>query len=158
MRRLRLMAVLGVVAAVLLLGTTVAQAGWGWWWNASLDVEGTEVHTEWTVVDDADGSNYGAQIKVWSPKEASVVVLDSASNETVVTPEGNQGYVCRSEGVEVRVEYLVNGVSDTAVGHQVEVRVVADGLVVAERTGEVGTRLSVEVLIPTNGVPSCASP
>ena len=49
MLRLRSTVVMVVVAATLLFGALVAEAGWGWWRNAEVDVDGTQLRTVWRV-------------------------------------------------------------------------------------------------------------
>lgn len=157
MWRVRSLVVLTVVAAVLLLGTAVAYAGWGWWWNATIDVEGVEVHTAWAVVDDPGGAyNYSTRINMALPKGAQASVIDYADNETVrLTSSGR--LECHSDGVEAMVTYKVKPVDD-AVGEQVEVAVVTDeGTTIGEGSGEVGKMLRLRVFIPVDG-PSCAAP
>ena len=113
-----------------------------------------EVHTAWTVLDDSDADNYRAQIKVWTPKDAGVIVIEKSSNEVVVTPGRGQGLVCTANGIQAEVEYLVNAQSADA-GTELAVRVTtADGSVLGEGAGQVGDRISVAVLIPADN-PDC---
>ena len=154
MWRIRSLFVFAVLAAVLLVGTVVVQAGWGWWWNAQFDVEGVEVHTAWTV--DGDGSNYWAQIKFWAPKGADVIVINESDNETVVTPEAGLGLECTADGVAAKVEYRVKATSDSATGETAYVWVTVVGVPepVGEGSGLVGDRFTVDVFIPVAN-PTC---
>ena len=156
MWRIRSLFVLAVLAVVVLVGTVVVQADWGWWWNAQLDVEGVEVHTAWTVEDDADGSNYRAQIKFWAPQGADVVVVDESDNESVVTPEAGVGLACTADGVEAKVEYLVLATSGSATGQDASVWVTVVGVPepIGEGSGQVGDRITVDVVIPVAN-PTC---
>ena len=77
MWRTRTSVVLGVFAVTLIIGAAVAYAGW--YWNASIDVEGVDVRTQWTVAGDPEGAkNYGADIHVDLPPPAEASVEEVA--------------------------------------------------------------------------------
>ncbi len=159
MRKLRLMLVFGVVAAVLLLGTTVAQAGWGWWWNAQIDVEGTEVHVEWTVKDgiaQGQAEKYFAEIAVSLPDGAQAIIQTDAETEDV-TLLSSTALQCTAGGVEGQVQYTVSRLHGGTGGGEVSASITADGAVIATGNGKLGKPFTVNAFIPTSGVPSCAS-
>lgn len=82
MWRVRLSVALSVAMAMMIFGAAVAY-GW-WWWNAHIDVEGVDVRTVWTVVDDEEGAdNYFTSIGVLLPLEAQAEVIEQAKNEEV---------------------------------------------------------------------------
>ena len=119
----------------------------GWQWNAALDVEGTEVRTAWTVVDDPRGdTNYHTDIKFKHPKRANVEVLEKARTEAVtLKPTGS--LECGPDGIEAKIEYKVTALSG-AVGGEVEVTVTADDEVVGQKSGNLNAYIKVDVLIP----------
>lgn len=145
MWRFRSTVALGVLAASLIFGVVAVYAGWQW--NAQLDVEGTEVRTAWTVVDDPKGEyNYFTKIKFKHPKEAEVEVLKQAKTEKVVLkPTGS--LECGRHGIEAKVIYKVKAL-DGAVGSEVLVTVTAGDRVLGQETGAVGKRIKVNVTVP----------
>ena len=95
-------------------------------------------------------------VKLWAPKGAEVVVNEQSANETVVTPKGSRGLACSTNNVEVIVQYLAIANSDDAVGSHLAVSVeTADGTVLGEAEGTVGSRLSLNVQVPAVDA-SCA--
>ena len=147
MWRFRSIVALGVLAGTLIFGAVVVYAGWQW--NALLDVEGVDVRTAWTVVDDPEGdTNYHTNIKFKHPNEAEVEVEEQAGAETVILKPSKK-LECGPDGIEARVEYKVTALEGAA-GSEVEVTVTADGEVVGQETGKVGKRINVDVLIPGN--------
>ena len=161
MLRMRSLVVIAVLMATIIFGSTLASAGWGWWWNAQLDVEGTEVHTEWTVTDDQDNTvdgeadRFRALIKITLPDGADAALVAQADTETVVL-QYSSSLECKVDGIEAEIETKVTALGQVA-GMKVAVVVTADGQDVDSVTGHLNESLNQQVLIPTNGVPSCAS-
>ena len=72
-----------MVVGALIFGLNAAYGIW--WWNASIDVEGVDVRTAWTVTDDElGGESYEARIKLSAPREADAEIVEVADNEKVV--------------------------------------------------------------------------
>ena len=67
----------------------VANAGWGW--NAKADVEGTITSIYWSVANGGK-AQYRAAITIAVPANASVDVIEVASNEVVTAVQ--RGYRC----------------------------------------------------------------
>ena len=148
MLRFRSIVILVVVIATMLFGALVAEAGWGWWWNAQIDVEGADVHTVWTVVDDPDGADsYTATIIVRVPEEAKAKLVSKAKNEKVVIKHSDD-LSCRPDGIEMTVVYKIESIGDAG-GSTVGVVVRADRHVLGGRIGEVGRKIKLHhLLIP----------
>ncbi len=99
MWRFKALALTAVVLVTILVGTVVVYAGWHW--NAQIDVEGTDVRTQWTVDngEDSDAADdYSAQIHVQLPKEAEASVVATAANESVVL-NNTGGLNCSADGI-----------------------------------------------------------
>ena len=78
----------------------VSNAGWSW--NAKADVEATTISTS------ADGkAKYKAVITVAVPANASVEVIEFASNETVIVVHTNQR--CSKRAVDAAVTFVITG-------------------------------------------------
>ena len=78
----------------------VSNAGWSW--NAKTDVEATTISTS------ADGkAKYKAVITVAVPANASVEVIEFASNETVIVVHTNQR--CSKRAVDAVVTFVITG-------------------------------------------------
>ena len=156
MWRVRLSVALSVAVSVMIFGAAVAY-GW-WWWNAQIDVEGVDVRTVWTVVDDEHGAdNYFTTIGVLLPLEAQAEVIEQAKNEEVHL-QGTNELECGIGGIEAVVGYVVEPL-DGAIGTKVAVKVTADGETVGHGTGKVGEPIVVEPITipgtcsgPTNAV------
>lgn len=148
MWRFRVLAGLGVLTGILIFGAVIVHAGW--YWNAEIDVEGIDVRTIWTVVDDEEGAkSYHAAIVVGLPEHADAKVVSEAETETVHLVY-TEHLACTPTGIESVVGYRVVPLHG-AVGELVEVTVTADGVVVGHDTGHVGEAIKLRVLIPTDG-------
>ncbi len=145
MWKLRALVVSGVLAGIMVVGLAVAVAGWSW--NAELDVEGTETHVNWTVIDDADGSAYyTADINVDVPNEAQASVVSSSPNETVSIGHSKK-LSCTANGIESKVTVNVSDLPG-ADGDQAMVTVYAGSNILGSNTGRVGKNIKLNVLIP----------
>ena len=147
MWRIKAAVVLVVLVGTLLAG--VATAYGFWWWNAEIDVEGVNVRTIWSVVDDEAGQeSYLARIKIGVPLGAHAEVKVKADTETVsIRPSPH--LACLSGGIEAEVVYTVTPLR-RATGTQVEVSVTANGQEIGSGAGLVGERIEVNVVIPGN--------
>ena len=151
MWRFRSLAILGVMAVVLLVGTVVVYAG-EWWWNAQIKVEGVEVRTVWTVNADDRSSNYRAAITIVLPEGAQAALNELASNETV-TFATDAGLTCNSNSVAATVIYNVTALNG-ATGNRAKVDAVVDGVRLGWHTGALGEDIAVDVEIAADN-PSC---
>jgi hypothetical protein len=106
------------------------------------------------VEKDDTPDNYEASILLVVPRGADADVLDQASNESVRIRESRR-YRCAADGIGVKASYKVRATSSLAVGTQVVVTVTADGAVIGEGTGKVGSVIGVDAFIPVDD-PSCA--
>ena len=145
MWKLKATVIAGVLIGAAIFGATVAYGSW--WWNAQIDVEGVDVRTIWTVVDDPEGSeNYHAKIQVRLPRGAKAELVSQAKTETVVFARG-RSLKCTDDGIQAKVKYKVKPL-EGAEGKHVDVTVTADGEVVGHNTGKVNRTVKVKVLIP----------
>ena len=118
-----------------------------WWWNASIDVEGVDVRTRWTVVDDEEGADqYHALIGVGVPQEARAEIVTQAENEKVRLVHTSH-LDCAGRGIETLVVYRVSPL-EGAIGTQVEVEVTADRDVIGRGSGGLDQYIRVRTLIP----------
>ena len=142
MWKFKLLLVPTIILGTLLFGVVTAHA-WGWWWNAQVDVGGTEVHTAWAVNDDANADNYRARIKVYVPEGVDASVTAALSNETV-TLHKDADLACGT----IRVVYKISGQRGVD-GEDVAVWVTpGDGsLDDPDATGDVGDKLTVTAAI-----------
>ncbi len=146
MRRFRLLIIAGLALAVLLIGVTVAYAGWKW--NAALDVEGAEVRTAWEIVSDGDEDPgiYSAEIEVMLPEGASAEVIEQADNEEV-SLDDDDDLECLANGIEAEVQYEVEATGNPQV-NGVSVSVTANGQELGSAVGDLGEKIRVDVVIP----------
>ena len=128
-----------IILGTLLFGVVTAHA-WGWWWNAQVDVGGTEVHTAWAVNDDANADNYRARIKVYVPEGVDASVTTALSNETVTLHE-DANLACGT----IRVVYKISGQRGVD-GEEVAVWVTGS-LDDPDATGDVGDKITVNAVI-----------
>ena len=158
MWRFRLLVMTVVVLGVLLFGAVVAHAGWSW--NSQINVEGVEVRTEWTVVDDQTGQSYDSEsasfhttITATFPTNAVVEVLATADTESVeVQRDGN--LQCKADGVEA--EFVYNVSSGVGVNtNKMVATIYAGGQYLDEVTGHLDENLKFQVMIPMND-PDCS--
>ena len=152
MWRLRTMVVLAVFAGVLIFGATVAYGKWHW--NARIDVEGTVIRTDWAVDEIGSPDDYYASIVVTLPSDAQVGDIEPLSNEDVTIKRSDK-LQCVSAGVEAKVAYKIEA-TKAVKGNQVDVTVITtEDQVLGEKTGKIGKKIKLNVLIPTDGTPSC---
>ena len=145
MRRMKALTAIGVLAGTLIVGLAVAHGSW--WWNSTVDLEGTEVRTIWEVTDDPDNAYlYSANVEIARPKGASASITGVASNETV-TLKTSKKLKCTTDGIQVQVKGTVNALSG-APGNNATFTITADGDVVGTKSGKVGKSIKQMVLIP----------
>ena len=82
----------------------MANAGWSW--NAKADVEGTTISTYWSVANGGK-AQYRAAITIAVPANASVDVIEVASNETVTVVHTNQR--CSKGAIDAVVTFVITG-------------------------------------------------
>ena len=83
------------------------------------------------------------------PREADAEIVEVADNEKVVIKQAGR-FKCTDDGIETRVQYQIRP-QDGAQGTQVKVWGTAGGPTpLASTTGEVGVRLTLDVLIPAS--------
>ena len=82
----------------------VANAGWGW--NVKVDVEGTIISIYWSVANGGK-AQYRAAITIAVPANASVDVIEVASNETVTVVHTNQR--CSKGAIDAVVTFVITG-------------------------------------------------
>ena len=151
MWRLRSLVVLGILAGVLIFGATVAYAKWHW--NARIDVEDTLIRTVWAVDEIGSPEDYHASIVVTLPYEAEVGDIELLPNEDVVIRR-HGGLECHDDGIEAKIEYRVKALKE-AKGNLVDVTIVTiDGQVLGEKTGKIGKKIKLGVVIPSDE-PDC---
>ena len=155
--RTRLAVVVGAVVGMLAATLLVAHAGW--FFNARLDVEGVDVRTAWTVVDDeteqsfdGEADSYHARIVVTLPREAAAEVIEVASNETVLLKR-SRDLECKEDGLEAEFVYTVSALGQVA-ANKVVTTITADGQYVDSATGHLNEKIKLQVLIPVD-TPAC---
>lgn len=154
MKRVKFLTALAVLVVFMVFGAAAVFAGWGWWWNASIDLEGVDLRTAWTVTDDQgnviDGESelYFARIRVKVPKDAAVGDVVTAPTETVHIVE-SEGLQCKPDGIETEVRYRVEPVAPVE-GTVVSVTVTADGQYVDSATGHFGEWIRLQILVPAD--------
>ena len=158
MCRFKTLIVSGAVIAAMLLGAVVAYAA-GWSWNAQLNVEGVDVRTDWTVVNDQTGESYDSEsgkfhaaITASFPKGAQAEVLVMADAETVHLKHVGS-LECDSDGVEAEFSYKVTAL-DTVSANKVVATIFVNGQELGQVTGRIHERLNLQINIPVDG-PSC---
>ena len=125
MRRLRRSLTITTVMAVLaLLMVQAVQAAW--FWNAELDVEGTEVHAAWSVTDDDAQDDYRALIVVRYPKGSDVSVVSQLTEDENVVLIPSRRLKQTNAGVEIEATFLVIPTRG-ADGRDVQVSILAPG-------------------------------
>ena len=82
----------------------MANAGWSW--NAKADVEGTTISTSWFVANGGK-AQCRAAITIAVPANASVNVIEVASNETVTVVHTNQR--CSKGAIDAVVTFVITG-------------------------------------------------
>ena len=82
----------------------MANAGWSW--NAKVDVEGTTISTYWSVTNGGE-AQYRAAITIAVLANASVDVIEVASNETVTVLHTNQR--CSKGAIDAVVTFVITG-------------------------------------------------
>jgi hypothetical protein len=141
MWRTKALAISVVLLGALLFGAVVAYAGWSW--NAKADVEGTRVSTSSSVAQGGK-AQYQAAITIAVPANASVEVVEFASNETVNVVHTKRR--CSGGAIDALVTYVITGS-----GHGTDVSVSVDGVNNGENygsaSGSVGTPISVSASI-----------
>ena len=146
MWRLRFLVTMVTLVGALIFGIAIAQGFW--WWNSTVDVEGSELRTVWEVLDDADCSYcYFADVTIRVPKEAKAQVIDQGTNENV-SVQKTKKLDCLSNGIETTVNATVSG-QGAATGTQAKVTLIVNGTVVSEKTGAVGSTISQGIVLPS---------
>ena len=82
----------------------MANASWSW--HAKVDVEGKIINTYWSVANGGK-AQYRAAITIAVPANASVDVIEFASNETVVVVHTNQR--CSKGVIDAVVTFVITG-------------------------------------------------
>ena len=82
----------------------MANASWSW--NAKVDVEGKIISTYWSVANGGK-AQYRAAITIAVPANASVDVIEVASNETVTVVHTNQR--CSKGAIDAVVTFVITG-------------------------------------------------
>jgi len=120
----------------------VANAGWSW--NAKADVEGTTISTYWSVANGGK-AQYRAAITIAVPANASVDVIEVASNETVTVVHTNQR--CSKGAIDAVVTFVITGDGNGS-GVSVSVdRVGSDSENYGSARGTTGSAISVNAAI-----------
>ncbi len=133
--------VVGIIAAPSALA--------GWFWNAQLDVQGTDVRLVWTV-DDPDGADlYKAKIEFEYPEGAKVVLVNRMTDKERVKLEEDDDLSATRRGLEVQAEFKISPLKG-ADGHTASVSIVADGVVLASGTGPVGKEIKLSTTVPVS--------
>jgi len=154
MRRIKLLAALFPIVAVLGIGSGAAQAYWGWYWNAEIDVEGTSLRTAWSVVG-GDSDDYFTDIRVSVPRRADVEVLEFAEGYESVSISSCGSLSCDSNSVEAFVTFKVSATDkDADENAWVEVELTANGESIGTADGRVGKRITVRTDVPASH-PGC---
>ena len=146
MSRFKAVAAGSGVLVALLVGLAVVHGSW--WWNAVIEVDGTQIRTAWAVVDDPEGAeNYHTTIKVKLPRHAVANVVSQATTEVVFLGKSRK-LKCTSSGLMSKVTYKVRPL-DGADGKRVEVTAYGEAdQVLAHKFGKVNRNITVRVLIP----------
>jgi len=154
MRRTTLLATFAAILIVMAMGAGAAQAYWGWYWNAEINLEGTSLRTAWTVVD-GDESDYFTDIRVSVPRKADADVVEFAEGHERVKISSGRRLSCDADSVDAIVTFKVKA-DDKRVDRKgrVEVEITADGQVIGTADGRVGKKISVRVEVPAND-PDC---
>lgn len=140
----RSIAAAATVMMLMLLAVSTASAGW--FWNARLDVGGTEVRLMWSV-DDASQDAYRATIGFAYPGDVDVALEETLTNRERIHLTPSRRLRVTEEGTEVVATYRVIPLLGSDPGI-VTVSVIADGTVVASATGEAGERIVVPAVLP----------
>ena len=120
----------------------VANAGWGR--NAKVDVEGTIISIYWSVANGGK-AQYRAAITIAVPANASVDVIEVASNETVTVVHTNQR--CSKGAIDAVVTFVITGDGNGS-GVLVSVdQVSGDNENYGSASGTTGSAISVNVAI-----------
>lgn len=135
------------------LGAGAAQAYWGWYWNAEIDLEDASLRTAWTVVG-GDSDDYFTDIRVSVPRGADAEVIEVADHERVSI--GTRGSLsCDSGSVEALVTFKVSATDKNADPNAwVEVELSANGDSLGTAVGRVGKRITVRADVPATD-PDC---
>jgi hypothetical protein len=148
MRRIKLLAALFAILAVMALGTGAAQAYWGWYWNAEIDLEGTSLRTAWTVTD-GDQDDYFAYIRVSVPRKAKAELLDLAEGHERVKISTQGRLSCDRNSVDAIVTFNVKAVGKGASRKgNVEVDITANGKTIGVADGRLGKRITLKLDVP----------
>ena len=153
MKRIRVLVMVGVLAAFLAFGGGLAYAYGDWFWNAQIDVQGVDVRTQWQVVDEdgvalhGEEDSYRATIRVVLPRDAEASIVARAATESVALTSSAK-LECSADGIEARVLYKVKDIGNDALSDTVIVTVTADGVVVGTASGGFGEKIELNVSIP----------
>lgn len=153
MRRMKLLAALFAIVAVMAFGAGAAQA-WGWYWNAEIDLEGTSLRTAWTVAG-GDQDDYFADIRVSVPRRAKAKILEVAEGHERVSIRSHRGLSCDRNSVDAIVTFKVKAISEGVSREgNVEVDITANGRTIGAADGRLGKKISVKLEVPARH-PSC---
>ena len=147
MRRMKLLAAMVAVLTVMAFGAGAAHAYWGWYWNAEINVEGTVVHTQWSV--DGDQGDYFADIRVSVPRGADADILAVAGRYESVTLHSRGSLSCDADSVEAVVSFKVSAATadaDSKAAVNVSINIGGDAIVSA--VGRVGKTISLRADVP----------
>jgi len=154
MRRMKLLAALFAIVAVMGIGAGAAQAYWGWYWNAEIDVEGTSLRTAWTVVG-GDSDDYFTDVHVSVPRRTEVEVIEFAESYESVSISSRGSLSYDSNSVEALVTFKVSATDkDADENAWVEVELTANGKSIGTADGRVGKRITVRTDVPARH-PGC---
>ena len=156
MLKIRLMIGLAIAGALVLLLPLVAYAGW--WWNSEIDVEGVDVRTIWTVdggAQEQKARRYFAEIEVRFPVGAAAEVEAFQRSTERVTLVPSSELECKSDGIEIEVDWVVRHRGEFAGDPKVETLLTADGEYVSSATGHLNETIKLQVLVPAED-PFCS--
>lgn len=114
-----------------------------------VSINGTQTHINWSVLSDG-ASEYKAEIKVYVPEEAEVEVISQSPNETVTviySDDLEQKANWTEVLVVVKVEQLEG---DVSLAKKVLVSVEANGHTLAQKAGDLGSEIELEVNVPVD--------
>jgi hypothetical protein len=148
MRRLNRTVLFSAIAGMLVLFMVQAVQA-GWFWNAQLDVAGTDTRLVWQV-DDEDGQNdYRATIVLRHPKGADVSLVSTMTDLEKVRLAASKRLVVTEAGVQVEATFRVTALKG-ANGGTVTVSIMAPGYgtTLATAEGSLGQKIVLTATVP----------